>query len=160
MSLQSVYGWTALQYQAWARGSLVVEGSASRSVLFYTEGILEFWIDDEHFFGGDLYSYRRAPLILQLKPGNHRVDLRLIRDVRIMGGVGKPEIVARFEAQISAFPLAITIEKLLVPDMVGGFLASNRASVPVRNEGQEWIEIWDILSTDVCIRHTQRSNAR
>ena len=127
----------------------MVEGSTCQSVIFYTEGILEFWIDNEPFFGGDLYAYRRAPLILQLKPGNHRVDLRLVRDVRIMGGVGKPEIVVGLEAQISALHLAIRVEKLLVPDMVGGRLASDLASIPVSNEGQEWIEIWNIMPTDV-----------
>ena len=137
----------------------MIEGSTSKSVVFYTAGILEFWVDDMPFFGGDLYAYRRAPLILQLKPGNHKVDLRLVRDIRIMGGVGKPEIVVQLEAQISALHLAIKVEKLLVPDMVRGRLASDLASVPVSNEGEEWIEIWDIMSTGVRTHHVHRLNA-
>lgn len=149
--LQSIYGWAALQYQAWARGNLVVEGDNPRSVIFYTENVLEFWVDSEPFFGGDLYTYRRAPLVLNLKPGNHRIDFRLIRDVRIMGGVGEPKISISLEAQISTLCLAVMGEKLLVPDMVGGKLASSLASVPVRNDSKEWIEIGCITSMDVRI---------
>ncbi len=149
--LQSIYGWAALQYQAWARGTLVVEGNALQSVIFFTDNVLEFRVDNEPFFGGDIYAYRRAPLVLQLKPGNHRIDLRLSRDVRIMGGAGEPKISIQFEAQISAVRLAVMTEKLLVPEMVQGQLASSLASIPVRNEGNEWIEIVDVMSMDVCI---------
>lgn len=152
--LQSTYGWAALQYQAWARGIIVVEGSISQSIILYTENVLEFWIDDNLFFGGDLYAYRRAPLVLQLKPGNHRVDLRLIRDIRIMGGIGEPKITVRLEAHISVLHLAVRDEKLLVPDMVGDHLASSLSSVPVCNEGKDWVEIWNIFSTDVRIHVT------
>ena len=127
----------------------MVEGSTPRSIIFYTESVLEFWIDNEPFFGGDLYAYRRAPLVLPLKPGNHRLDIRLVRDVRIMGVVGEPQILIKLEAQESALGLAIRYEKLLVPDVVAGKLASSFACIPVCNEGREWIEIWKIVSIDV-----------
>jgi len=149
--LQSIYGWAALQYQAWARGILVVEGNTPRSVVLYTENVLEFWVDSEPFFGGDLYAYRRAPLVLELKPGNHKIDFRLIRDVRIMGGVGEPNISISLEAQISTRRLTVICEQLLVPDMIGSKLASDLASVPVRNDSKDWIEIKCIISMDVCI---------
>lgn len=149
--LQSIYGWAALQYQAWARGILVVEGNTPQSVILHTENVLEFWVDSEPFFGGDLYAYRRAPLVLELEPGNHKIDFRLIRDVRVMGGVGKPKISVSLEAQISTQRLAVICEQLLVPDMIDCKLASDLASVPVRNDSKDWIEIDCIISMDVRI---------
>ncbi|OJD22348.1 hypothetical protein ACJ73_06304 [Blastomyces percursus] len=63
----------------------------------WTVGI---WIDGEPFFGGDFYAYRRAPVTLKLAPGSHVVDLRLVRDVRALGGVGEPRIQAAVAVQL------------------------------------------------------------
>src|SRR5690606_28065181 len=95
--LQSVYGWAALQYEAWARGSVTINSSSETTVSILTPGLLEMWIDGVSYFGGDFYSYRRAPLILTLAPGTHLVDLRLVRDVRAFGGIGEPRVSAAFE---------------------------------------------------------------
>ena len=157
--LQSIYGWAALQYQAWARGTLVIGGNTPQTIRLYTPNLLEFWIDDKPYFGGDLYAYRRAPLLLELKPGNHRTDLRLIRDVRMMGGVGEPQITIMLEAEISTRSLAVMDDKLLVPDMVGGRLASTLGSVPVCNESEDWINIYFIQSYDVSPCATGLSKA-
>src|SRR5882672_7254041 len=75
---QSVYGWAALQYQAWARGYIVNHRSTTRRVTLYTDHILELWINDDHFFGGDFYAFRRAPIVLTLDPGKNVVDIRLL----------------------------------------------------------------------------------
>lgn len=115
--------------------------------------MLEFWIDDEHHFGGDFYTYRRAPLILRLDPGSHRLNIRLIRDVRAMGAIGEPSLHVKLEAQESPGGLAFS-GKPLLPDIVGGKLASNLASVSVRNEEESWIEICEIRSVNVCVRAT------
>lgn len=61
--MRSVYGWPTLQYQAWARGTLPVAGGVKRTVVLYTNHVLEFWFDDERYFGRDLYVYRRVPLV-------------------------------------------------------------------------------------------------
>ena len=71
--LQQVYGWAAMQWQAWARGEIVVDGNVERRVLLWTEGVLEFLVDGQRFFGGDLFSFRTAPLVLVLSPGRHVV---------------------------------------------------------------------------------------
>ena len=71
--LQSVYGWSALQYQAWARGKIIVEARTQQKVVLYTDHILEFWIDDRPFYGGDFYAFRNAPLVLKLSPGEHQI---------------------------------------------------------------------------------------
>lgn len=147
--LQSIYGWAALQFQAWARGSITINADQSKPVVLYIDNVLEFWVDGRSYFGGDFYSYRRAPLILHLDPGYHRLDARLIRDVRAMGGTGEPNIQVRIEAHVSQGGLTVVEDKLLFPDIVDGKLASILASVPIRNEGSRWIHVLSIESVDV-----------
>jgi hypothetical protein len=149
--LRSIYGWSALQYQALARGNLSIAESASESVVLYTDNILELWIDGHHYFGGDFYAYRRAPLVLQLNRGIHQIDLRFIRDVRAMGGGDEPSVTVILEAKTTPGGLTIDAEKLLISDVVSGRLANHLASVTVRNEGTGWIDIIDIVSADVGI---------
>ena len=156
--LQSVYGWAALQYQAWARGHLKIAANSTQSILLYTDNILEFWVDDEHYFGGDFYAYRRAPLVLQLDPGSHNVDIRLIRDVRVMGGIGEPKILIKLKAEISNGKQLLMGPKALIPDITNGVLVSPFASVPVCNQGQKSIHILDIMTNLVCPSHCSRSS--
>jgi len=40
--LQSVYGWAALQYQAWVRGYLNIVPDSVQDVVLYTDSTLEF----------------------------------------------------------------------------------------------------------------------
>ena len=148
--LQSVYGWAALQYQAWARGYLNIATDSPQSILLYTDHVLEFFVDDTHYFGGDFYAYRKAPLVLHLKPGIHKLDIRLVRDVRAMGAIDEPKVNVRLKVEITNGGLAIVEQKLLVSDMVNETLASPFASVPIRNEGFGWINIKKIESLTVC----------
>ena len=150
--LQSIYGWAALQWQAWARGNLRVTGGDPRTITLYTDNVLEFWVDGTPHFGGDMYAYRRAPLVLQLGPGDHRIDIRIIRDLRAMGSSGanvevKLEAV---ESQRHDGGLVIDERSLLIPDMIWRpGLASPFGSLTVRNEGTGWIKIKEIRSIDV-----------
>ena len=144
--LQSVYGWAALQYQAWARVYLTL--SSKSTILLYTDNVLEFWVDDDHYFGGDYYAYRRAPLVLHLNSGSHNIDIRLIRDLRVMGGTGEPMTLIKLRAESSDGSLALMGQKALIPDITNGVLASPFASLPVCNQGQNPIDILDI-TTDV-----------
>lgn len=148
--LQSVYGWVALQYQAWARGHLTIAADSAQSIIFYADNVLEFWIDDDHYFGGDYYAYRRAPVVLHLNPGSHNVDIRLIRDVRVMGGIGEPKTSITLKAETSNGSLVLIRQKALIPDVVNGVFATPFASVPVRNEGRKAIDILDITTNVVC----------
>ncbi|KAI9840506.1 MAG: hypothetical protein M1837_001566 [Sclerophora amabilis] len=156
--LRSVYGWAAWQYQAWARGTVSVNAGTGRrrrtlAVAFHLEHVLEFWIDGVPYFGGDFYADRRAPLVLHLRPGPHEIEIRLIRDVRAMGGGeggegGEPSIQIRIEAQVSPGALAVAEDKWIVPDIVDGKLPSNLGSVAIRNDHLAWIDIWHVSSTD------------
>ena len=147
--LQSVYGWAALQYQAWARGYISINSSSSQSVLLYTDQVLEYWVDDNPHFGADFYEYRKAPLVINLTPGCHKFDIRLIRDVRAMGGFVEPTIPIRLSVEGTEGGLVAASHRLLVPDIVDGRLASPFASVPLRNESEDTIELSDVKSSTV-----------
>ena len=149
--LRAIYGWAAVQYQTWARGQILIHANRPQTIVLNIDNALEFWIDNEHYFGGDVYAYRRAPLVLQLGPGPHKVEIRLVRDVRAMGGFGIPSAEIKLKAQVSDGGLAILEEKLLLPEIVNSRLASSLASVPLRNEAQEWIDVLSIDSSDVGI---------
>ncbi|KAL8789590.1 MAG: hypothetical protein Q9213_001026 [Squamulea squamosa] len=149
-SLQSVYGWAALQYQGWARGKFFVDGDEQKTLLLYTDQVLELWIDDEHHFGGDFYGYRRAPLVLHLNPGDHWVDIRIIRDVRVMGGIGEPTVSIGLEAEVSDGGLKLVGSSILLPDMVEGKLVSFLGSVNLRNEENHWIDVLSLESVNSC----------
>ena len=156
--LQSIYGWAALQYQAWARGQIVIHAGQSKTVLLYTDNVLEYTVDGEHYFGGDFYAYRRAPLVLQLTPGVHQLDVRLIRDVRAMGGVGKPLLHVNIKVELSTNDLVVVEDKILLPEIVAGRLVSSLGSVPLRNEGQKWTNILTIRSMQEVYRDIDTVN--
>lgn len=147
--LQAIYGWAALQWQAWARGSIVIEGHETRNYVLYTDNILEFWLDGESYFGGDMYAFRKAPVVLELAPGRHQLDIRLVRDVRAMGGLGKPDIAVKLELRAVEEDVEIDEEHILLPDVVDGELASHYASVPFRNTGHCDVEVVDVKSSEV-----------
>ena len=139
-SLRSVYGWAALQYQGWARGYLEVRGASPRRIVLFTDNILEIWVNEVHVFGGDFYAFRRAPLVVTLSPGRNMIDVRLVREVRSMGGA-ESSVTVSLEAQLSTNTLHILEKTAVLPDLVDGKLPSVSASVTVRNEGESWIEL-------------------
>lgn len=154
--LRSIYGWSALQYQAWARGNLTVASTVPTTTTVYTDGILEFRVDGELYYGGDFYSYRRAPLILDLEPGVHTVDIRLFYDIRARGGSNNPHISSVFEFHEVPQQLIIDPASILTADVVEGKLASPCASVTLRNSMKDdatvvWIKPVD-ENASVCTR--------
>ncbi|KAJ0413726.1 hypothetical protein BJY00DRAFT_306106 [Aspergillus carlsbadensis] len=134
--LQSIYGWSALQYQAWARGTLRLNGPIDQTVAIFMDGVLEVSIDSRRHFGGDFYRYRRAPLILELAPGEHIIEIRLIRDVRVLGGQGVPAINMVFETQIQREVLTVEERSLLTPETTDQRLGSAWATVNVQTMGK------------------------
>ena len=67
---------------------------------------LEFWPDEERHFGGDVYQYRKAPVILQLWPGHHLLDLRLTRDVQALSALSNSTEVV-LEASLREEPITL-----------------------------------------------------
>lgn len=152
--LRSIYGWAALQYQAWARGTLTIFGESSVTIDLYTDGIMEFWVDDKSYFGGDFYSYRRAPTNIHLEPGQHVIDIRLIRDVRAHGGVGIPSVKTTLQARPVFDRLNVKPDSVLISDTVGNQLISPYASMVVQNATERPIKILSItcISENVRLR--------
>ncbi|KKZ60834.1 hypothetical protein EMCG_04482 [[Emmonsia] crescens] len=169
--IRSFYGWAGLQYQAWARGSITLAAgvggvdsgttTTTTTVALFTDGLLEVWVDGESYFGGDFYTYRRAPVVLKLAPGSHVIDLRLVRDVRAFGGVGSPKIQAVVEVQRRppswsgdddgdevVVGLELDAGSVLVAEVVNRKLASPLASAIVRNDHDAWAEVTGIQLVD------------
>lgn len=146
--LQRIYGWAALQYQGWARGLLHLNGKEPRTLTLTTDNLLEFYLDGVHHFGGDYYAFQRAPIVLHLEPGDHIVDLRFVRDVRAMGGIGSPTIDIQLEARPSTRDLHIAADNALMPDMVNGRLASMLGAIQVRNDHVHDTEIFAVSAND------------
>ncbi|KAK4963144.1 hypothetical protein LTR10_000772 [Elasticomyces elasticus] len=157
-SLQVVYGWPALQWQGWARGEIFVQqGVGEISLALNVEHTLEFWVDGKHYFGGDFYGYGNAATTLHLQPGRHRIDVRLVRDMRRDGANSDPNVDIRLRMQgQGALVQAVLPESnggynpytgVLISDIVGdanGPFASPYASVTLRNDAQLDAHIYDI----------------
>ena len=148
---QSVYGWSALQYQAYARGFIDVIGHSSHKVAFYAEHVLELAVNDSPIFGGDVYGFRRAPMILDLVPGKNKIDLRLIRDVRAMGGIGSPSVFVRLRFERCDRVLNVVEKSTILPDAINGKLTSPYASVILFNAAEDWISIVAVRSHNVRV---------
>lgn len=129
---------------------LEITGTEPQTVALFSGGLLEFWVDEEHHFGGDLYHYRKAPVLLQLPPGLHLLDLRLTRDVRALGGLSNSVEVV-LEAELREEPITLDQGSLLVSEMNQGRLGGIWGSINVQNNGAGWAEITSIRTYDVCL---------
>lgn len=147
--LKTIYGWSSVQYQAWARGELIVGGKETQHIIIHTDAILEYWVNDAHYFGGDYYSFRNAPPVLHLQPGHHRIDLRLARDVRAFGGILEPNIDVVVDVEQASGSLDLAKPGILMSDVVDGKLATPHGSVVLRNSGAHDIEIIGIHAANV-----------
>ena len=136
-SLLRVYGWTALQYQAWARTTFTITPEACGPFGLHVQGVLEYWVDNDRYFGGDLYGFGKAPLVLTLAPGTHSLELRLTRDVRAMSAQMPPEVSIRVAFTPLGNEVSSVHNTLLLPDIAGGQLASSPGSVCVTNSGED-----------------------
>ncbi|KAK5252368.1 hypothetical protein LTR20_007767 [Exophiala xenobiotica] len=144
---QKIYGWSAFQYQAWLRGGVWNHDSIDRRVALYPGGILELWFNDIHVFGGDFYTFGNAPLVVDLRPGLNVLNVRLVRDVRSMGGSFPPTSHAILRAEVAAVPVEVVHDSILLPDVVKDQFVSRYASVVVRSQAKAWINISGISAS-------------
>lgn len=154
-NLRSIYGWSGIQFQAWARGSLDVCADAhaqsdQTTIILHVWNVGEFWVDDTQYFGGDFYGYRRAPVVLRLAPGKHKFDVRVTHDIRDFGGGMPPRIAFEVEAKVSPGGLIVVPEGAVMSDLVEGRIVGKWVSVPLRNDAVNWIEVLEVVSVDVC----------
>lgn len=136
---QKIYGWAAFQYQAWVKGEVFNSGISRQKVYLYTDNLLELWINHDHYFGGDFYGFRRAPIVIDLEPGPNNISARLIGDIRSMGGAYPPVLRASLEAFIATESLHVDTATVLLPDVVQGRFCSPYGSITVRNQADHWV---------------------
>ena len=144
--LRGIYGWAALQYQAWARSEITYHGRRPVKILLYPTNILEFLWNNQTIFGGDFFGFERAPVVLSLNPGRNTIRVRLIRDVRASGGDGPPTIDALLHFSLIAPEGAIILpNSLILPDVINGKPVSSLASITVCNARTKSIVISRII---------------
>jgi predicted esterase len=147
--IRSIYGWAAIQYESWARGVLYNNGDECVAVAIHAPGIIDLVIDGANgtarHFGVDFYGFRRAPIVVKLKPGQNVVNLRLIRDVRAHGGQMPPMIEAFMEATVLEGYLSILENSIVVPDVSAGQFVSEYASLAVVNHGPDPVYVESII---------------
>ncbi|KAK6534290.1 hypothetical protein TWF281_005618 [Arthrobotrys megalospora] len=151
--MQSAYGWAGLQFQAWARGYFDFHprsNAADCSLILHTKQLQEIWIDGEHYFGGDVYGYGKAPIIVHLgtEAKRHIVDVRAVNDIRMFGGRKPPRIDIELAFKCLCDNLSIVEEASVFPDIVSGKSAGRYASIGVRNNGESPLDILEIQSHD------------
>lgn len=148
-TLSAVYGWAGLQFQAWARGELYICGSQLVTVEVHVQSVGEFWIDGTQYFGGDFYSYRRTPVVVLLPPGVHKIDVRVTHDIRLFGASLPPIVPFTVEAIVAKSDIVVMSDKAVLSDIVDGTLVGKLISIPVRNNGNGWVEIVGVLGINV-----------
>ncbi|OKP09406.1 hypothetical protein PENSUB_5228 [Penicillium subrubescens] len=147
--MKSVYGWSALQYQAWARGILEVKGSQPQTIALFGDGLLEFLVDGEQYFGGDMFQYHRVPSLIILAPGRHVLELRLTRDVRAHGGLSNA-IKVTIQAELrGAEPITLDEHSLLISELANRKIGTPWASINVQNNDENLVEIKSIRALKV-----------
>lgn len=147
--LRGIYGWAAVQYQTWVRGTLHNHGATDVKVALHAPGVIELVLDTaedrNHHFGVDIYGFQRAPIIITLRPGKNIVNVRLIRDVRADGGQMPPTIEASLRAEILHGLASIVENTLVVPDVYDRRFVSPYGSVTIVNHGSAAIFVENIL---------------
>ncbi len=113
----------------------------SQRVIFLADNVLELWVNDMHIFGADFYGFGKAPIVVDLQPGINEVSIRLIREVRSMGGIPPPTIHASVRAEVVSHHLQVVAESVILPDVVNERLCSRYGSVVVRNQADSWITV-------------------
>ncbi|EME86316.1 uncharacterized protein MYCFIDRAFT_186587 [Pseudocercospora fijiensis CIRAD86] len=154
-ALRNAYGWAAYQWQAWIRGEIYVQSNKTEIYTLSAPQLLEWWIDHVHYFGGDFYDYSRASPVLRLTPGIHRIDVRIVRDVRAFGGVERPAMNITLRLDYSYAGLK-HVGKVLISDTInspsGQGLASPFGSALLRNDGDEEVTISAVEAThNACL---------
>ena len=138
---QDVYGWPGLQFQTWVRGQIINTNTDPKRVILFADNVLEYSINEQHYFGGDLYGFRKAPAVLKLSKGANDINLRIVNDIRASGAKRPPCVDVRLEVRQARDNVEFVDDGLLFPELVDGYLPTHFASATIRNHGPEAISI-------------------
>ncbi|KAK6341052.1 hypothetical protein TWF696_009361 [Orbilia brochopaga] len=144
--MQSAYGWAGLQFQAWLRGHFDINPRMERDgcgFAIHTKQVQEFWVDGDHYFGGDVYGYGKAPVVLRLdkERKRHVIDIRVFNGIRMFGGRKPPKVDIELTLVHLCETLDIIEDASVFPDIVRGKPAGEYASLAIRNNGKVPLEI-------------------
>ena len=163
--LQEVFGWSALQFQSWIRGSINIPLSGryglwiGSAVEYYLDGV---YYDTGNLYDGDITTYSRGGVFLHLEEGEHLFEIRVVNDIRASGGQVPPKVDVKVALKRVVEELVVadyeSFGGWIVPSVVmgtgrsgkeGGCLAGEWGSLAVRNEGSEKILITEIQVNEV-----------
>jgi hypothetical protein len=156
--LEKAFGWSALQFQAWIRGTIHV-GVEGRYGIWIGSAV-EFYLDGVYYDVGNLYDpdvvqYSRGGLFLDMKSGEHTLEIRVVNDIRAFGGQKPPRVEVQIAIRKVEEDLVVAHYEShggwVVPTVINMTrkysergdvcLAGHWGSVAVRNEGRRWIVI-------------------
>jgi hypothetical protein len=164
------------QYQAWARGILIIHEPIQLFVQI--SGVSEFYVHGNRYHG-DCYSYNTTTHLIQFEKGKHTIDVRMVHDVRMFGGGQTPpqcQFHVRLETKDEALlypedcavitpsnsrllnPDNSTFCELLMPDYLNNIgFASSYGSVSIQNTGDDFMIV---KSVTLCIVDDQSLESR
>ena len=159
--LQKAFGWSALQFQAWIRGSFYIPSKGRYGV--WIGGAVEFYLDGIYYDVGNLYDadvvqFSRGGLFLDFSSGEHLLEMRVVNDIRAFGGQVPPKVEVQVALRKVTEDLVVaeydTHGGWVVPTVIDmkrkdtwksdGCLAGEWASFALRNEGREWVVLTDL----------------
>lgn len=164
--LEKVFGWSALQFQAWIRGFIRIPNLGryglwiGNAVEFYLDGV---YYDAGNLYDADVFQFSRGGVFLELLAGTHVLEIRVINDIRAFGGQIPPKVdvhvalrkveedfvVADYDSHGGwVVPTVINMTRK-DPWRGDACIAGEWASFALRNEGREWIYITGLRVNNV-----------
>ena len=155
--LEKAFGWSGLQFQAWIRGSLHVHNQGRYGI--WIGNAIEFYLDKVYYDAGNLYDtdvvqFNRGGVFVNLAPGDHILEIRVVNDIRAFGGQLPPKVEVRIAMRQAIEDLVVAdynshggwVVPTVIPHPGGNStevacVAGEFASVALRNEGEKWIII-------------------
>ena len=167
--LRDTFGWSALQFQAWIRGTFTLHEEGRYGI--WIGGAVEFYLDGQYCDVGNLYEadvlqYSRGGLFLDLSAGDHLIEVRAVNDIRAFGGQIPPKVEVHLGLKEVAEELVVESHNghggWEVPQIINMTrrnvldksvcIAGEWASLAVTNQGKHWIEIISLKINQVLLR--------
>ena len=178
-SLEQAFGWSALQFQAWIRGTIHICNAGRYGI--WIGNAVEFYLDGTYYDVGNLYDtdvtqFSRGGLFMDLSAGDHILEVRVVNDIRAFGGQVPPKVDVQIALREAAHgvvvadydshggwivPTVINLERK-DPRRGDACIAGEWASLALRNEGSEWIIVTNLSVDEVAssTEMTEMANSR
>jgi hypothetical protein len=167
-SLEKVFGWSALQFQAWIRGTIKIHHHGRYGL--WIGNAVEFRLDGTYYDVGNLYDadiaqFTRGGLFLDLSSGEHILEIRVVNDIRAFGGQIPPKVEIHIAMREVREDLVVanydshggwvvpTVLNMTRKDAQRGYacVGGDWASFALRNEGRDWVIITALRVDEVSL---------